>query len=288
MYSLLAIVQATYGEVVRRPVYTIVLLLLSLLILLSPTFTLFSFAQEINMVREMGVASLALFGFIVSILLSNVIVTSELEDRTAITLLSKPLKRSHFLLGKFLGLYAALAMGIFFLGLVLAFTLWTFFDVGLLYGERFDYYVVGKGMSIERYIGDAFLQFGRHNGWVTIQGAFLSLLGAGIIAALSVSLAAFFPVVASAATTALLFILGNLSGYMLGALERSNSRIFSVLGRSLYYLIPNFGYFNLQTFYSEGKLLSSAYLVYAGAYALGYMGLVLSVSCTFFERRELR
>src|SRR5437773_252466 len=91
----------TYNDTARRPLYYILLAVFGLLIFFSNFLSLFTFSQEANMVREMGVASIALWGFLIVVVLSPVVVTQELEDRTAITLLAKPVTRSAFLVGKF-------------------------------------------------------------------------------------------------------------------------------------------------------------------------------------------
>src|SRR6185503_10514243 len=109
---------ATYGDITRRPLYYILLFTFALAIFGSKFLTLFSFYQEINMVREMGLATITFWGFII------IVVTQELEDRTAVTLLSKPIQRTDFLLGKFAGLVVSLIPGMIVLAGVLFLTLW--------------------------------------------------------------------------------------------------------------------------------------------------------------------
>ena len=125
MGNLWTIAWATYGEITTRPMYYVTLGVFSILIFCSSFLTQFSFYMETQMVREMGMASLVLWGFLITVLLSGVIVTQELEDRTAVTLLTKPVRRSSFLLGKYFGLLFALAAGLVVLAGVLFYTLWS-------------------------------------------------------------------------------------------------------------------------------------------------------------------
>ena len=90
---------ATYGDITRRPLYYILLFTFAFAIVASKFLTLFSFYQEVNMVREMGMATITFWGFIILVVTSGIVVTQELEDRTAVTLLAKPVLRSQFLLG---------------------------------------------------------------------------------------------------------------------------------------------------------------------------------------------
>src|ERR1041384_977067 len=115
---------ATYGDITRRPLYYILLFTFAFAIAGSKFLTLFSFYQEMNMVREMGLATITFWGFIILVVTSGLVVTQELEDRTAVTLLAKPIERSEFLLGKFAGLVLSLIPGIIVLSGVLFLTLW--------------------------------------------------------------------------------------------------------------------------------------------------------------------
>ena len=124
MTNVWTIAWATYREITTRPLYFVTLAIFSLLIFCSSFLTQFSFYMETQMVREMGMASLVLWGFLITVLLCGVIVTQELEDRTAVTLLTKPLRRSAFLLGKYFGLLFSLAAGLVILAGVLFYTLW--------------------------------------------------------------------------------------------------------------------------------------------------------------------
>lgn len=124
MTNVWTIARATYGEITARPFYFVTLAIFSLLIFSSSFLTQFSFNMEPQMVREMGMASLVLWGFLITVLLTGVIVTQELEDRTAVTLLTKPVRRSAFLLGKYFGLVLSLVAGLVILAGVLFYTLW--------------------------------------------------------------------------------------------------------------------------------------------------------------------
>src|SRR5687768_15868465 len=124
MRNIRTLAAATYGDITRRPLYYILLFTFALAIFGSKFLTLFSFYQEINMVREMGMATITFWGFIIIVVTSGLVVTQELEDRTAVTLLSKPIQRTDFLLGKYLGLVASLIPGMIVLAGVLFLTLW--------------------------------------------------------------------------------------------------------------------------------------------------------------------
>jgi len=87
-------------------------LLISLALLgLSLVFGMFSFAEEdrMRMLCSAGIAVHALAGLFLGVVGATVAVHRELADRTALTLLAKPIGRGAFLLGKALGVLAAVA-----------------------------------------------------------------------------------------------------------------------------------------------------------------------------------
>jgi ABC-type transport system involved in multi-copper enzyme maturation permease subunit len=280
---------ATYGDVTRRPLYYILLFTFSVAIFGSKFLTLFSFYQEINTVREMGLATITFWGFIVLVVTSGIVVTQELEDRTAVTLLSKPLERTDFLLGKFAGLVLSLVPGTVVLSGVLFLTLWMMAYHRLPLHDRDLVLGVQQGHSAFatawRVTWDYFVV--KQSG-VVLEGAFLSLLQTTVLAALAVSFSAFFPTVVSVAATTLVFIFGNVSSYMLASVENLNVGFLSAAGRLGSYLVPNLGYFNLQMYFSEGKIISIRYLGLSFAYTALYVIAVFLVSCTLFRKREVR
>jgi len=280
---------ATYGDITRRPLYYILLFTFASAIVGSKFLTLFSFYQEMNMVREMGLATITFWGFIILVVTSGLVVTQELEDRTAVTLLAKPIERSEFLLGKFAGLVLSLVPGIIVLSGVLFLTLWMMAAPRLPLHDRDLVLGVQAGSSpFATAWRITWEQFVVNQSGVVLEGAFLSFLQTAILAAVAVSFSAFFPTVVSVAATTLVFIFGNVSSYMLASVENLHVGIVSSLGRAASYLVPNLGYFNLQMYFSEGKIISVRYLGLSFAYTALYVIAVFLVSCSLFRKREVR
>ncbi|MBI5369242.1 MAG: ABC transporter permease subunit [Planctomycetes bacterium] len=126
MGRVLIIAGTTYREAGRQPILYILAGFFAVLIYLARWFTLFAFhvREEQNMIREMGVASLTVCGLFAAIMLAALAVTSEVEKLTTLTILSKPVRRSEFLLGKYLGILWVVFLCIVFLSLILVWTLW--------------------------------------------------------------------------------------------------------------------------------------------------------------------
>jgi ABC-2 family transporter len=289
MRNIRTLAAATYGDITRRPLYYILLFTFALAIFGSKFLTLFSFYQELNMVREMGLATITFWGFIIIVVTSGLVVTQELEDRTAVTLLSKPIQRTDFLLGKFAGLVLSLIPGMIVLAGVLFLTLWMMAAPKLPLHDRDLVAAVEAGSSpFAETIRVTWHQFVMKQSGVVLQGALLSFFQTAILAAAAVSFSAFFPNVVSVAATTLVFILGNVSSYMLASVENLKIGALSAVGRAGSYLIPNLGYFNLQMYFSEGKIISIRYLGLSFAYTILYVVAVFLISCSLFRKREVR
>jgi len=75
---------------------------------------------------------------------------------------------------------------------------------------------------------------------------------------------------------------------MLASVENLKIGPLSAMGRVVSYLIPNLGYFNLQMYFSEGNIISFRYLGLSFAYTALYVVAVFLISCSLFQKREVR
>lgn len=280
--------RATHGWIVRMPVYYVTLGLLGLLILASPLLTLFEYNREEAVVREMGMASLTLWGFLAALLVSGPIVTQELEDRTALTLLTKPVGRGGFLMGKYLGILLAMAQGVLLLGLLLFFTYWWNFGLEGMESYAFQKELI-DGKST---VGDYLWKFFSGDGLLLVQGILLSGLQVALLTGAVTVLAAFFPLAVSSSCSVFVYLLSNMTGYLRQAASHADpSTSYDLLewgGRLLYYLLPNLGYLNLQHAFAEGSPVAGTYLLMALIYTGLYLSLLMTASCALFARREIR
>ena len=68
--------------------------------------------QEVKIIKDLGLAAISLFGHFIAIFIGIGLVSKEVERRSIYALLAKPMTRTQFLLGKFLGLVATLAVNV--------------------------------------------------------------------------------------------------------------------------------------------------------------------------------
>ncbi|MHC5002545.1 MAG: hypothetical protein ACYTJ0_05425 [Planctomycetota bacterium] len=109
--QLLAITRNTFFESIRQPIMLVVLLVATLLIILSNPLSAFTMEDDQRMLVHMGLATVFVGGALLASFIATSVLTREIENRTALTVIGKPVGRPIFVLGKFLGVAGALTMG---------------------------------------------------------------------------------------------------------------------------------------------------------------------------------
>ena len=101
------IARATTKEAIRQPLFPL-LMALALLVLVTNTFVpFFSFGEDYRMLIDCGLATILICGLLLAVWTSSTSIADEIEGKTAMTLLSKPINRRQFVLGKFVGIMVA-------------------------------------------------------------------------------------------------------------------------------------------------------------------------------------
>jgi len=107
---IIAIASTTVGEAIRRRVLLIILLLAIVLLVVAPGLGILSARSETTVLRGMMLGIIQLFSALIAVVLTVYMIPNEIERRTIYTILSKPVQRWQFLVGKYLGAVAALAL----------------------------------------------------------------------------------------------------------------------------------------------------------------------------------
>ena len=118
MNNLFKIAFNAFRESLREPVYCLMLLAALLLISIYPAVAIFAFSQtsefflaeQLKLVIDSSMATALLFGLIISVLSASSTVSREMRNGTVLLLLSKPVSRWSFILGKIVGVTAAVVL----------------------------------------------------------------------------------------------------------------------------------------------------------------------------------
>ncbi|MEY3393045.1 MAG: hypothetical protein RLZZ322_1894 [Verrucomicrobiota bacterium] len=120
------IARITFLEAVRQRFFAFLLVLGAAMVLSSVSFRVFDFGHgELKFIADFGFGGMFFFGSVLAVVMTAQLFFSEIDNKTALTLLAKPLSRWEFLFGKFAGAWAMLGVFVFVLAGLLGLVLWS-------------------------------------------------------------------------------------------------------------------------------------------------------------------
>jgi ABC-type transport system involved in multi-copper enzyme maturation permease subunit len=251
------IARNTFREAVRdRVLYN----LIAFAVLMSAAAILvgkISIDIERLVVINLGLTAVSLFGIVISIFIGIGLVSKEIEKRTLYTVLSRPVRRWEFILGKFFGLAGTLAVNTFFMA----------------------FGVFGALLYVSQH-------FQRADAWLLVALYFI-ILQFIIITALALLFSSFSSPLLSAVFAFSLFVIGSFAEDLRGFAAMSNG-IARWLALGSAYLVPNFSALNVIGSVAHAQPVSGQLIAYNTAYALIYATMVLCGAVIIFERRNLK
>ncbi|MBX3023463.1 ABC transporter permease [bacterium] len=249
-----AIALNTAREAIRNRILYSILFFAILMVGVSAGFGAASIGDQVKYMKDFSLMSVSLFGVIIAVVLGVNLLHQELGKKTIVNILSKPVARWQFLVGKFFGLFGTLmiVVGAMAGGVVLAFALFT---GGLDWGL-----VVAAGATLLEIM------------IVIAVAVFFSSL------VVTPSLAGMF--------TAATFIAGRSSSYLLYFLGDDHSPALRVVAQGLYWVLPRLDHYAIADQVVYGQMLPPEYLGALVGYAGAYAGVLLLLSVGLFSRRE--
>ncbi len=112
MRAILLVAGAVFRESVRDRVPYSMVLFAVLLMAASYLISQMTAGQDLKIIKDLGLASIAVFGLLIAVFIGIGLVSKEVERKSVYALLSKPISRPQFILGKFLGLVLTLVVNI--------------------------------------------------------------------------------------------------------------------------------------------------------------------------------
>ncbi len=306
-------------ELVRQPVFLLLMTASSLFSVFLATPYYFAFGDEPKLVKNSTLAVMLLAGLLGAVLSASASLAREIRSGTALAVLSKPVGRAQFLLAKYVGLVAALtlltyvnlaaalvasrmafdayggtdmaALGLFAGGVVLAYLLGGFSNFFLRRPFVSDtVFCLLVTVTVAAFVIFQFTQqMASVNepakvDWRLIPATILILFALWILAALALACSTRLDMIPTLAICSAFFLVGLMSDYLFGRPADQGSWWATVL----YTVIPNWQNFWLADALDTGK--STFHWGYVGkalGYAACYVGAVMALAVTMFEDREL-
>lgn len=267
------IAAATFLEIVRRPFFWILLLVASTLLAFFAVIPYFTLGEDIKMVKDQGLALIMVTGLVIAIFSASVSIHDEIEGKTAITLLSKPVRRRDFIIGKFSGIMASVFALFVVLGLVF---------MGVLFYK--------EGYDAREYAKDYPTYAERLQTMSTmLPGLVLTFLEVTILCALSVAFSTRLPVHFNITACIAIFLLGHVAPRMVqqSQQEKLNEAVV-FLAQVFATVLPGLEYFNVGPSISgDVNVPWGQYVLPAFVYCGIYTAIALFLGLLLFEDRDL-
>ena len=116
--QILTIARNAFFQSIRQPIVLVLVLAGSLLLLLASPLSAFTMDNDQRMLLDIGLATVFMIGMLLAIFISSTVLGQEIRDKTALTVVSKPVGRPQFVIGKFLGASCAILLSTIFVALV--------------------------------------------------------------------------------------------------------------------------------------------------------------------------
>jgi ABC-type transport system involved in multi-copper enzyme maturation permease subunit len=265
-----AIAAVTSKESMAQPLYYVTLGLGVVALLLFVIIPYYTFGEDVKVLKDTGLTSIMLLAIIVAVWSASVSISEEIEGRTALTLLSKPVRRRQFILGKFLGILWPVLLLFILLGL------WLLFAVS--YKVVYDAREVAKEEPTWQI---CYWEVVR-----TIPGLVLAFFEAVILTAISVAISTKLPMLANLIVCTSVYVLGHLVPMLVNS-SVGKFEIVRFVGQLLATVLPVLDHLNISAPIAAGTPVPLEYLGWAGAYCVLYTAIAMLVALALFEDRDL-
>lgn len=257
MRSIQHVARNTFREAVRdRILYNLIFFAL-LMVGTAPLFGEISIGLERIILVNLGLTAISVFGVVIGVFIGTGLVSKEIDKRTLYTILSRPVRRWEFLIGKYAGLGLTLTVNAAFMAV-------GFFAALLLVTHKFE----------------------RGDGAVLLALYFI-LLQFLMVTAIALLFSTFSTPLFAAIFAFAIFVIGNFAADLRGFASLA-SGVTGVMARAVSYVIPNFGALNVITKAAHGIAPSAGVVATNTLYAVAYSAMVLSAAVLIFERRNLK
>ncbi|TAG26533.1 MAG: ABC transporter permease [Verrucomicrobia bacterium] len=261
----------TFLEAVRQKLFLFLLMLAIGLVASALFFREFNFgSSELKFIADFGFGALVFFGSALTIATTAQLFFSEIENRTALTLLAKPLWRAEFVFGKFLGVFAVI--GVFCaltIGLMLA----------LLYHRE------GQLMAAnpEAFEAGRIIAYGD----LVIVGA-LQWIKFGVLTAIVLLIASFSNTnLFSVVTGFFVLVICHLQYLARDAWGKVDNALLAGVVQALSYVFPNFQLFNLADNIGQGSGVDGEVALRVAGYGVAYIAVIGGLAVYSFRNREI-
>ena len=281
--TIFTIARTTFGEAIRKKVLMTFFGVTVAMIPVSMMFGFFEFRQELTTIKAFGLGLIGIAGLLISLIMGIQLVPQEIERRTIYTILSKPVNRYEFLLGKFLGAVYTLFVSILLMGIVFIFAVTVKnYAEEVSKAQGLGQIIVGIGHIIAK-IPSMTVALG--------PGVVLIFFQLIMVVAMTVFFSTFLGTWINFFATSGLYVVGSLSS-VTASLWRDTKKppLTKAVGWLINHLVPQFGNFQVLNPIIEPHFQApdfTKYILTAIIYSLFVCVMMMAFGIWFFEKKEV-
>lgn len=254
MRKIVSVARNTFRESVREKLFYLVVLYATALVvsvfILSP---LSVGVAKGKIVTDVGLAGISILGILTAVIVGSNLVHKEVDKKAVLMVLTRPVSRAEYLVGKFAGILASL--------LSLA---------GIMTAVLIVMMLVGGGKITPA----VFYAIG------------LTLIEIGLIVAVMIFFSTFTTPLLTSFFTICIFVAGTMSGDLRLFAQKFGGKVMNYIMDVLYFTLPNLKLFNLRHEAVHGLRYSAAEILLPAAYGIVYTAAMLYFAWLVFRRRE--
>ena len=253
--KIFAIARSTYRESVREKIWLVVLLFGVVIMASSFFLSPLAVGAKQKIILDVGLASISILSVLTAILVGSTLLHKEIEKRAIYLVLTRPVNRFEYLVGKFSGIVATIAVLITVMTII--------------------------------FLATAYFGGSQINSKV-IAAVYFSLLEVALVSSVIVFFSTFTTPVLTSIFTLCLFIAGNLSGDLRTFAQKFGGPAVRWIMDFLYYTLPNFKVFNLRHEAVHDLPFNFQDLYHTTIYAFVYCAAIMYFAYLVFRGREMR
>ena len=248
-----AIAFNTFKEAIRDRVIYLLLFFAAVCIIFSRLLAILTVGDRVKIIKDVGLSSLSLFGALMAILMGTGLVYKEIDKKTIYTLLSKPIHRFQFLLGKFFGL--VLTLGIMLVLMSIIFLAVIFFHT----------------FTIE---------------WELLVAILFIFLELCLLTSVAIFFSCFSTPILSSLFSLSFYLIGHFSWGLETLIKKIQSQAWNVLAQILYTFLPDLENFNFKIEIVHHLPIPTKIFLFSILYGIFYTVFVLTLATLIFRKRD--
>ncbi|MFQ6068951.1 MAG: ABC transporter permease [Candidatus Aminicenantales bacterium] len=248
-----AIAANAFKEAVRDRVLYLLVFFAVVVILFSQVLGLLTVGERVKVVKDVGLASISLFGALMAILVGTGLVYKEIDKKTIYTLLAKPIHRFQFLLGKFLGLILTLFIMIVMMSII-------FLVVVFSHSLKFE--------------------------WRLLGAIYLIFIELCLITSVAIFFSTFSSPILSSLFSLSFYLIGHLSWGFQALIQKMKPGATRAVVKAVYLILPDLENFNIKTEVVHALPLPFEHFVLSTLYGIFYALFVLTIAFLIFKNRD--